>query len=108
MGDLGLWSEDLLCGNNKLYNVLVAYANHDKEVSYVQSINYLAALLLFYIQDEELVFWSLYQLMLRDSWRSVYTVGFPKLQELTRTLESSLRGDLPTVVAHLETNGLAI
>ena len=59
MSELGLWREDYKCGNNKLFNVLLAYANYDNEVSYVQGMNYIVALLLFYIQDEELVFWCL-------------------------------------------------
>lgn len=46
---LGLWGEDLFAGNNKLYNVLMAYANFDPEVGYVQGINYIVAMLLFYI-----------------------------------------------------------
>ena len=33
--ELGLWEEDLTGGNNKLYNVLVAYAHLDPEVQYV-------------------------------------------------------------------------
>lgn len=53
MHDLGLWDEDLLCGNNKLFNVLKAYSNFDNEVGYVQGMNYIVAMLLFYIQDEE-------------------------------------------------------
>ena len=49
MAELGLWKEDSKCGNNKLFNVLIAYANYDNEVSYVQGMNYIVALLLFYI-----------------------------------------------------------
>ena len=63
MSELNLWPEDSACGNNKLYNVLLAYANYDNEVSYVQGMNYIVGMLLFYNQDEEQVFWCLYQLM---------------------------------------------
>jgi TBC1 domain family member 10 len=35
LSDLGLFTEDLSAGNNRLYNVLKAYANYDNEVSYV-------------------------------------------------------------------------
>ena len=35
LSDLRLWKEDLDCGNNKLFNVLKAYANYDNEVGYV-------------------------------------------------------------------------
>jgi len=59
MANLELWSEDSQCGNNKLYNVLKAYSNYDNEVSYVQGMNYIVALMLFYIDDEEDVFWCL-------------------------------------------------
>lgn len=63
MSELQLWREDHQGGNNKLYNVLKAYANYDNEVSYVQGMNYLAGLLLFYIPDEEQVFWCLHKLL---------------------------------------------
>lgn len=53
LAELGLWREDSKCGNNKLYNVLKAYANYDNEVGYVQGMNYIVGLLLFYIPDEE-------------------------------------------------------
>ena len=69
MNELGLWDEDLFCGNNKLYNVLIAYANYDNEVGYVQGMNYITALLIFYIKDEEQVFWCLYQIMVTHDWR---------------------------------------
>ena len=35
MHELGLWGEDEFGGNNKLYNVLMAYANVDQEIAYV-------------------------------------------------------------------------
>ena len=35
MSELNLWREDSTCGNNKLFNVLKAYANYDNEVGYV-------------------------------------------------------------------------
>ena len=34
--DLQMWYEDFDAGNNKLFNVLKAYANYDSEVGYVQ------------------------------------------------------------------------
>ena len=53
LSDLDLFNEDLDAGNNKLFNVLKAYANYDKEVAYVQGLNYIVGLLLYYIEDEE-------------------------------------------------------
>jgi len=63
LSELRLWKEDLDCGNNKLFNVLKAYANYDNEVSYVQGLNYVVGIILYYISDEEQVFWCLYSLM---------------------------------------------
>lgn len=63
LSDLDLFNEDLTAGNNKLFNVLKAYANYDKEVSYVQGLNYIVGLLLYYIEDEEQVFWCFINLM---------------------------------------------
>ena len=53
LSDLQMWREDLSAGNNKLFNVLKAYANHDNEVSYVQGLNYVVGMMLYYIEDEE-------------------------------------------------------
>ena len=44
LSDLDLFNEDLTAGNNKLFNVLKAYANYDKEVSYVQGLNYIVGM----------------------------------------------------------------
>ena len=101
MAELNLWREDSQAGNNKLFNVLKAYANYDSEVCYVQSMNYIAGLLLFYIDDEEKVFWCLQQVMQRRQWREVYTHDFPKLKKLTGLLEYRLQEDFPEVLAHL-------
>lgn len=79
LSDLQMWREDLKAGNNKLFNVLKAYANYDNEVSYVQGLNYVVGMMLYYIEDEEQVFWSLFALMQRKQWRWIYTDGFPKL-----------------------------
>jgi hypothetical protein len=73
MANLKLWREEINCGNNKLFNVCKAYANYDKEVSYVQGLNYIVALMLIYITDEETVFWCLVYLMNHKNWRLVYT-----------------------------------
>ena len=53
LGHLNLWQEEHNQGNNKLFNVLKAYANYDNEVSYVQGMNYIVGLFLFYIPDDE-------------------------------------------------------
>lgn len=79
---LKLWREDLSCGNNALYNVLLAYSNFDNEVGYVQGINYIIGIMLFYIKDQEQVFWAFVTLMHKQGWRWIYTDNFPKLQSI--------------------------
>ena len=65
----------------------MAYANYDNEVGYVQGMNYIVGLLLFYIKDEEQVFWCLYQILVKYNWRQIFTDGFPKLHKLTAIFE---------------------
>ena len=77
-------------GNNKLFNVLKAYANYDAEIGYIQGMNYIAALMLYYIEDEETVFWCLYQLMVKNNWRETFINGLPKLFEMCNLLEDRL------------------
>jgi len=103
-----LWREDLQSGNNKLFNVLKAFSNFDPEVGYVQGMNYIVGLMLFYIRDEEQVFWCLVSLMHGRSknWRAVYIDGFPKLQSMSKILEQKIKLNFPDVLAHLDENGL--
>jgi hypothetical protein len=61
-----MWGEDTQCGNNKLFNVLKAYANYDNEVGYVQGLNYVVGMMSYYVNDEEKVFWCLFNLMAVD------------------------------------------
>ena len=104
MAELNLWREDHQGGNNKLYNVLKAYANYDNEVGYVQGMNYIVGIMLFYIGDEEQVFWCLIKLMQQRDWRNVYTNDFPKLETMTSILEERMAQELPRIHSHLESN----
>ena len=70
--------------------MLKAYANYDAEIGYIQGMNYIAALMLYYIDDEETVFWCLYQLMVKNSWRETFIDGMPKLIEMNNLLENRL------------------
>lgn len=42
-----------------LRRILLAYARHNPRVGYCQSMNYICAMLLFHVRDEEKVFWML-------------------------------------------------
>ena len=82
MHEIGLWEEDYNSGNNKLFNVLLAYANYDTEVSYTQGTNYIVALLLFFMKDEEQVFWCFYSLMIKRDYRQIFRPDLAKVIEL--------------------------
>ena len=59
-------------GENRLYNVLKAYTSYDPEIGYCQGMNFIAVLLLTYIQDEEYAFWSLVYVMFEKGWREIF------------------------------------
>ncbi|XP_068156519.1 growth hormone-regulated TBC protein 1 [Drosophila tropicalis] len=44
---------------DSLYNILIAYAHHNRDVGYCQGLNYIAGLLLIVTNDEEKSFWLL-------------------------------------------------
>lgn len=50
---------DTEVGRSQLKNVLAAYAAHNPTVGYCQSMNFVAAVLLLELKDEEAAFWSL-------------------------------------------------
>ena len=75
---------DSKTGKNKLYNVLISYANLDREVGYCQGINYLASLLILNLDDEEDAFWCLVDLLQgkKHNWRGLFDENTSKLMEL--------------------------
>lgn len=109
LSDLGLWHEDLKCGNNKLFNVLKAYANYDNEVGYVQGLNYVVGMMLYFVGDEETAFWCLHNLMQgKWAWRWIYVRELPKLQKLLRLLDERLLVEFPQVHWHLNDNYILV
>ena len=85
-----------------LFNILMAYANYDRQIGYVQGLNYIAAMLLMHVQDEEKVFWCLLYLLNRKNWRTIYMEEMPKLMELIDTVGHKLETDYPNIDAHLK------
>ena len=71
-------------------------------------MNYIVALLLFYIQDEENVFWCLFQFMRKYNMRQVFIGGFPKLFEMNEKMNQRLQQDHPRLIEHLNANSLNI
>lgn len=73
------FSQDPNSGKNKLYNVLKAYSSYDIEVGYCQGINYLAAMLLTHVKEEQDAFWCLVFIMTEHNWREIFNHNTPKL-----------------------------
>lgn len=88
--ELQMFQEDYRSGRNKLYNVLKAYSTYDNELGYAQGINYLAAMLIIQIEDEERAFWCLQHILCRRNWRMVYDNNTPKLMSLLDLLRDRM------------------
>ena len=95
-------------GKNRLYNVLKAYSEYDPEVGYCQGMNYLAAMLLKYIDNEELAFFAFIKVMQEFSWREVYIDPMNKLSYLIENLIDQLEIYVPNVIEHLRNLGIEL
>jgi len=65
-------------------------------------MNYIAAMLLMHIQDEQRVFWCLVYMLNRRNWRLVFIDEMPKLMELIKIVEDKLNLQFPQIALHLE------
>lgn len=100
--ELGLFKQDIKSGQNKLYNVLKAYACYDNKLGYVQGMNYLAAMLLINVEDEVLAFWCLFYILFRKNWRKVYDDNTPKLMNFLKIVEERLGRNDPMLYRYLK------
>ena len=108
MNELKLFTQDYKTGKNPLFNVLKAYACYDNQLGYVQGVNYIVALLLVQIGDEERAFWCLVSLMYRKNWRMVYDNNTPKLMSLLQVVRQKLQKEDPQLLDHLESEDLSM
>lgn len=92
---IGLSDEDCQSGNNKLYNVLMAYANYDSEVEYTQGLNLIVALFLFFVKEEEQVFWCLFSLMNKLNLRQIFTENLEKVISIAKGFTERLSAQSP-------------
>ena len=98
---------DPATGRNKLYNVLIAYANFDPEVGYCQGMNFIVGMLVLHILNEEDAFWCFVYIMMppsavgisgKHNWREVFGVGMIKAIELEARLSAILKYKSPKVL----------
>lgn len=62
-------------GKNKLFNILKAYANLDPIVGYMQGMNFIAAMLILNLHDEEDCFWAFVYVMLPSKGIQIFEGG---------------------------------
>jgi hypothetical protein len=71
----------------KLKNIIRAYGQIDPEVGYSQGYNYIIALLLRFIPNEESCFWCFIKIMTDMNWRRFFIVSDPTM--------ATLQADMP-------------
>jgi hypothetical protein len=83
---------------DSLPRILNAYSILDPELGYTQGMNFLAAMLLLSLDEEE-AFWSFYSLMNRHRLkrRLIFTTGFPKLLLLSKVVDYLIGEKFPEI-----------
>ena len=84
-----------------LERVLLAYAVHNRRVGYCQSMNYICALLLFHVRDEEKVFWMLATIV-EDICSNYYLPTFIGVRTDNIVLQALLAHYSPKLFAHFK------
>jgi hypothetical protein len=93
---------DPASGKNPLYNVLNAFAMYDREVGYCQGINYIVAMLLKQLENEEDSFYCLVHIMHVHDWRGCFDLQLVKLAQMKNFLECVLETAWPDVYNHIK------
>lgn len=92
-------------GLEPLRRVLHAFALYDEEIGYVQGLNFYAATLLTYM-NEEGAFWALVTLFRQRHLRGMMTPGFPGLHSAVQEFGRLLKKALPKLAAHFASLGV--
>uniref|UniRef100_A0A1A9W3V4 Growth hormone-regulated TBC protein 1 n=1 Tax=Glossina brevipalpis TaxID=37001 RepID=A0A1A9W3V4_9MUSC len=89
----------------RLYNILIAYAHHNREVGYCQGLNYIAGLLLLVTDDEEKSFWLLKH-MIENIVPQYHTKNMTNLLRDMAVFKELIIRRIPAVNKHIEKLGL--
>ncbi|CAN0234591.1 unnamed protein product, partial [Discosporangium mesarthrocarpum] len=94
-------------GRSMLRRVLTAYGRYDREVQYCQGINYISALFLLYMPEEN-AFWLLVAVMNRAQapLRDLFLPGMVQVQEFQFVIDSLTAKYCRAFYAHITANGL--
>ncbi|CAK9235809.1 unnamed protein product [Sphagnum troendelagicum] len=93
-------------GRNILRRLLTAYARHNPSVGYCQAMNFLAALLLL-LMPEENAFWSLTGII-DDYFEGYYSENLVEAQVDQLVFEQLVREHFPKLVTHLDNLGVQV
>jgi len=91
-----------------LRNVLLAYSNADREIGYVQGMNFLAGMFVVHENDEEAAFWCFYGLMFNrpKPYRRFFERDFPTLRKECEIVDRLLLERYPIITRALEHHGM--
>ncbi|KAJ3693194.1 hypothetical protein LUZ60_008674 [Juncus effusus] len=92
-------------GQAALRRVLVGYSFRDSEVGYCQGLNYVAALLLLVMTEEEDAFWLLSVLLENVLVSDCYTDNLSGCHVEQRVFKDLLAKKCPRIAAHLDSMG---
>lgn len=85
----------------RLANILRAYSNYNTVIGYRQGLNFICAVLLLTIQDEESCFWMLVQIM-EHYQLSLFYLQNTTFHKLMKRFEEKLESIEPEVYAHIK------
>lgn len=94
-------------GDNRLYNVLKAYSAYDPETGYCQGMNFISAMLIQMMPDQEDAFWCLVYVMFVRDWRSIFSNDSERINQMISDTEAYLRRNHRQVSAHLQGQTIA-
>ena len=111
-------------GMNPIFNILIAYAETDKQLGYTQGMNFLAGLIFIAVQDEVIAFVILQRVMMSkqqaqelsksiehqetlsqgmmQEWRFMFVDRMPKLKAFVAEVKRWLRTTQRLLLVHLE------
>ena len=83
-----------------LFNVLLAFANHNSKIGYCQGLNYVVGMLLLVTKDEDQSFWIL-KCLLEDILPDYYSPNLPGLLVDMKVLNLLVEDHCPQLAKHL-------
>ncbi|CAB4003880.1 Hypothetical predicted protein [Paramuricea clavata] len=101
------FTDDLSSKKESLFNVLSAYAHYNPTVGYCQGFNYIVALLLLVVKQEEHVFWLL-DVLVTKRLPDYYSSGMQGLRVEQGVLDELLWWKMPALAQHMKTIGVDI